>query len=232
MEGISVVIPMYNEQVCVYDVIGEALKIVPAITEDFEIIAVDDKSSDNTCGILNSLALEDRRIKVIRNFKRRGLGGSIRAGFEKATKEIIFYTDADIPCDFKEFKKAIMLMQNCNADIVSAYRVNKKTEGLKRYLYSVIYNRIIDLLFKINIKDINFSLKLFKRAKLEALQLKSEGSFINAELFIKARRMGYKIIQFPTLYLPRRKGRSKLDSLNNILKILYELFVFFKKSFG
>jgi glycosyltransferase involved in cell wall biosynthesis len=217
---------MFNEELCAADVINEARRVISSLPLEYEIIAVNDCSSDGTAAALQQLASRDNKIKIVRNHKRLGLGGSLRAGFRQAAGEVIFYTDADLPCRMDELKTAIAIMEKQDADIVCAYKIDLKQYGLKRSLYSLAYNKLINTLFRINLKDVNFSFKLFRGDKLDKLMLESDGSFINAELFIKARRAGYKIIEFPARYLPRNKGNSKLDNCGNIVKIIRELLAF------
>jgi glycosyltransferase involved in cell wall biosynthesis len=226
VESLSVVIPMLNEENNVRDVLSEAIRVASSLPLRFEIIAVNDRSSDATADILERLALTDDRIKVVHNRKRLGLGGALRAGFLRASGQVIFYTDADIPCEINGLLTAVDLMGQLDADIVSAYKSNPREYGFKRTIYSFVYNKLINILFRVNLRDVNFSFKLFRRDKLNELMLKSSGSFINAELFIKARRAGYVIVEFPARYLPRSKGNSKLDNFGNIAKIICELLIF------
>ena len=227
IDSISVVIPMYNEEDCAGDVIAEAIRAASAVTPEIEVIAVDDHSSDGTPGILDKLVHADRRIKVVRNSKRLGLGGALRAGFMSASNSAVIYTDADLPCDMNCIPYAAELMKKKDADIVSAYRDDSDRDNFHRSAYSFVFNGIVALVFNPGIKDINFSFKLFDRVKLNKLGLSSQGSFVNAELFIKAKWSAYKIIQFPVKYSRRMKGISKLDNFGNIICILLEMSRFF-----
>jgi glycosyltransferase involved in cell wall biosynthesis len=226
INSLSVVIPMYNEELCAEDAISEASRVLSSLPLEYEIIAVNDHSCDNTARVLENLARADQKIKIVNNPARSGLGGSLRAGFLRAEGEAVFYTDADLPCNFDEIRSALSLMERNNADIVSAYKSDYRNYGARRMVYSIVYNKLINFLFKINLKDVNFSFKLFRRDKLNRLDLKSEGSFINAELFAKARAAGYVITEFPVNYTPRKKGSSKLDNFWNIKKIICELLSF------
>jgi len=113
-----------------------------------------------------------------------------------------------------------------NAQIVSAYRMNKGADGVRRHIYSLVYNVFIRWLFNLKIRDINFSFKLMRNSFLKDNTLIAEGSFINAELFIRAKRCSAKIIQFPVQYFPRKVGVSRLSSLAVIMKIVQEALYF------
>lgn len=224
--SISVVFPMYNERNYVRKSVALAIAAIKEITNDYEIIIVDDCSIDDSGSIADDLARGNPQVKVIHQAKNRKLGGTLKSGFGLASKEYVIYSDIDMPFDFKEIKKAFNLLLIQDAQIVSAYRINKGADGAKRYIYSLVYNVFIRLLFGLKVKDINFSFKVIKNSFLKKNTLVSEGSFINAELFIRAKRCAAKITQFPAVYFPRQVGVSRLSSLAVIIKIMQEALYF------
>lgn len=228
MEGITVFYPMYNEELYIKRAVEAAKEICELMLKvdeipDYEILIIDDASKDATGRIADELAAEDKRIRVIHHQANRGLGGSLKTGFYNAKMDMILYSDTDLPFDMMEIKKAHRLMRYYEADIVSAFRFDRTGEGIRRLIYSYVYNTVIKLLFHLRIKDVNFSFKLVRKEVLEYVNLKSEGSFIDAELLIKAQKFGFKIIQFGTNYFPRSRGVSTLSSSGVILKILQEM---------
>ncbi len=227
MKSISVVFPIYNEEEYVYETLNTFLEVMPTVTDDFEIIGVDDASSDNTPLLLKNLAKGNDKIKILHNDRNKKLGGTLKEGFKIASKELILYSDFDMPFNVKDVKAALQIMEAKNADIISAYRLNRNSDRPIRTLYSYGYDFIIKLIFGIDIININFSFKLFKKTILNSLELKSEGSFINAEFLIKSMSHNFNIVQFPVTYFPRRKGRSTLSRPSVILKIIYELIKFY-----
>jgi hypothetical protein len=114
-------------------------------------------------------------------------------------------------------------MELTDADMVAAYRHDRTLEGFKRGVYTVIYNWLIGILFGWPHRDINFSFKLMKRRVLQGIELKSEGSLIDAELVVKAKNRGFIIQQIGIDYFPRTRGESHLASFGVVLKILREL---------
>jgi cellulose synthase/poly-beta-1,6-N-acetylglucosamine synthase-like glycosyltransferase len=169
------------------------------------------------------LAQGDPRIRVLTHPKNRKLGGTLRTGFAAATKDLVFYMDADIPFDPDVLGRAIRAMELTDADMIAAYRHDRTMEGFKRGLYTLVYNWLIGILFGWPHRDINFSFKLMKRRVLEAVELKSEGSLIDAELVVKAKNHGFSIQQIGIDYFPRSRGESHLGSFTVVLKILREL---------
>ncbi len=155
-----------------------------------------------------------------RNLK---LGGALKTGFREAKKDIVVYSDVDLPFDLAEVRRAIHLMDYLEADLICGYRLDRTSEGPKRILYSYAYNFLIRGLFGVHVKDINFSFKVIRRDVLRTLTLRSEGSFIDAELVCKAIRKGYRAFQIGVDYFPRTRGTSTLASPQVIAKILKEL---------
>jgi len=224
MPSISIVLPMYNEEAYIHRAVRAARAILSEITPDGEIIIVDDASKDRTGELAEELAREDSRIKVIHNERNRTLGGSLRTGYRVASKDLILYTDADLPFDLQELPRAVRLLEYQQAEVLAAYRFDRTSEGFVRTLYSFLYNLLIRLFFGLAVKDVNFSFKLFRRSLLERIELKSEGSFIDAEFLIRARKAKASTIQIGVDYFPRSKGVSTLSSPRVIFKILREMF--------
>jgi glycosyltransferase involved in cell wall biosynthesis len=220
--------PMWNEEEMIRRTIGATREAADDLLEshaisDYEVLIVDDASTDATGKIADELAATDSRIRVLHHAANRGLGGSVRTGLAEATTDLVLYTDADMPFDLADLGKAIRLMRVYDADIVSAYRFDRTGEGAKRGAYSHVYNVLVTTLCRLRMRDVNFAFKLIRREVLAHLELESEGSFIDVELLAKAQRLGYYIIQFGVDYFPRDRGTSTLSSPRVIAHILREL---------
>lgn len=227
--SVSLVIPMYNEELNIEPAITAATESLVKYTDDYEIIVVDDASTDDSPRLLRRMVASDPHIRMLRHERNRKLGATLRTGFDAATKDLVFYMDADIPFDPDVLGRAMRAIEITGADMIAAYRHDRTMEGLKRGIYTVIYNWLIGVLFGWPHRDINFSFKLMKREVLEAIELKSEGSLIDAELIVKARNRGFAIQQIGTDYFPRLRGTSHLASFGVILKILRELVMLFRE---
>lgn len=222
--SVSVVIPAYNEELYIQKTILCLEKELKNICDDFEIIIVNDASSDGTAGIVKNLQKTRPYVSMITNEKNVGLGGSLRMGFAGASKEIVFYSDADLPFDFFELKRALRIMDMKDADMILGFRLDRTDEGIVRIVYSLVYNILLRILFGISVKDINFSFKLMRKNVLDKMRLESEGSFIDAEIIIKAHKMGLFFCQMGIDYLKRKYGESTLSSPRVIMKIFRELY--------
>ena len=221
--SLSLVIPMYNEELNIEPAIGAAVDALTKYTSDYEIIIVDDASTDRSPALVRVAAEANPHIRVLRHETNRKLGGSLKTGFGAATKDLVLYMDADLPFDPDEIGRAIRALELTGADMIAGYRLDRTIEGLKRTIYSYVYNALIGVLFGWPHRDINFSFKLFKRRILQTIDLKSEGSLIDAELVVKAKNRGFVIQQLGLDYFPRVRGESHLSSLSVIFKIFREL---------
>jgi glycosyltransferase involved in cell wall biosynthesis len=225
---LSIFFPMWNEELYVEHAIDAArrvgeMMVADGTIADYELLIVDDASTDRTPELADKLAAADRHVRVVHHERNRKLGGAMKTGFATATGELILYSDADLPFDMHEVPRAIRLLREYDADMVSAYRFDRTGEGYLRAVYTFSYNLMIRWMFRVKARDINFAFKLCRRRVFDGVQLKSEGSFIDAELFIRATRLGYDIIQLGVDYFPRTRGASTLSSPKIIFKILREM---------
>jgi len=228
VETLSIFFPMWNEEDYIERAVGAAREVCQDLIEakqisDYELIVVDDASTDRTPEIADAMAAADPHVRVVHHPRNRKLGGSIKSGFAAATGDVVLYTDADLPFDMAELHKALRLMRYYDADVVSAYRFDRIGEGPSRAIYTFFYNIIIRRLFGVRLRDINFAFKLCRRRVLDHVELRSEGSFIDAELVIRTKKLGFDVIQFGVDYFPRTRGESTLSSLTVIRRILVEM---------
>jgi glycosyltransferase involved in cell wall biosynthesis len=220
--------PMWNEEDQIETTVAAAREagdrlVADGEVEDYEVLLVDDASTDATGEIADRLARQCPRVRVVHHAANRKLGGALKTGFAQATGSVVLYTDADLPFDLFEVSKAMRLMRIYEADVVSAYRLDRIGEGPRRAVYSYVYNSLVRALFGLRVRDVNFAFKLVRREVLEAVDVRSEGSFVDVELLCRVRAAGFRTIQFGVDYFPRSRGVSTLSSFGVIRKILREL---------
>src|SRR3954468_23312031 len=222
--SVSLVIPMFNEEENIEHALACAVEALERYSpEDYEIVVVDDASQDRSAELVARESRANPRIRMLRHAVNCKLGASLKTGFAAVTKDVVLYMDADLPFDPDVIGRALQAMKVTRADLIAGYRLDRTAEGFRRTVYSFFYNTLIGLLFGWPHRDINFSFKLIRREVLEAIELKSEGSLIDAELIVKAKNLGFVIQQFGLDYFPRTRGRSTLSSPAVILKIFREL---------
>jgi glycosyltransferase involved in cell wall biosynthesis len=228
-EKLSVFYPMWNEEAYIERALAFGKRACDQLVAsgdigDYELIVVDDASTDATGAIADRMAAEDPRVRVVHHAQNRKLGGAMKTGFASATGDVVLYTDADLPFDMAELPRAVRLMREYDVDIVSAYRFDRTGEGSLRAVYTFVYNALIKALFGVRVRDINFAFKLCRRRIFDHVELRSEGSFIDAELVIRATRLGFEILQMGVDYFPRTRGESTLSSPAVIGTIVREMF--------
>jgi glycosyltransferase involved in cell wall biosynthesis len=222
--SISVFLPAYNEEENIGEAVENTVEVLRDISDDWEVIVVNDASKDRTGEIADRLARDIPGVRAIHHEKNTRLGGALRTGFANASKELVFYTDADNPIDMNDLRWAVPMM--ADADFITGYRLNRD-EPLKRKVYSRCYNWLIRLLFGLRVRDVNFSFKLLKQEILQKARLHSGGSFIDAELLIETRKYGFRIKETGVRYFARTRGVSTLASPAVIFKLLKELWVYY-----
>ncbi len=224
MPSLTLVLPAFNEELNLEEAIGQALPHLMAITPLWEIVIVNDGSRDRTGALADALAAaHPGRIRPVHLAHNQGLGGALRAGFGAARGEVIVYADSDLPFDMVALEHAYALLHRSGADLVCGFRTNRELEGRRRRVYSVVYNRLVRFCFGLRVRDVNFSLKMFRREVGECIGLASQGSFIDAELLARTSAAGFRIAELGVAYTPRVRGVSTLARPGVIVGILREL---------
>lgn len=227
-DRLSLVFPAWNEAAMIERTVVAATDIGLRLIDDgtiadYEVVLVDDGSTDDTPSIIDAIAATDPHVRTVHHEHNRGLGAAVRSGFDAASGDVLLYTDTDLPFDLLELHKALRLLHLYEADIVSMYRFDRTGEGPKRFLFSYAYNWLIRLALGVRVRDVNFAGKLLRRDVLDNLQLQSEGSFLDAELLAKAERLGFTIVQFGVDYFPRTRGTSTLATGPVIVDMLRDV---------
>ncbi len=224
--GISVFFPCYNEQENVGSTVEKALDVLEKLGMDFEIIIVNDGSSDNTGRIADEFAGRDGRIKVVHHRENLGYGAALQSGFTAATKELVFYTDGDGQFDISEMPPLFSLMEQY--DVVSCYRLNRQ-DSIMRKINGWCWTKLVCLLFGLKIRDIDCAFKLYKRKIFEGLSLSSTGALIDTEILARASRKGYLITQKGVHHYSRTAGSQTGANLRVIIRAFRELFMLYGK---
>ena len=222
--NISFVLPMYNEERGIENTISRIIGMAEKLGCDYEIVVADDASCDKSAGVVERIAKNNPRIKLVSLSKNTKFGGALRAGLLKATKETIVYTDSDLPVDFKDIEGALALLDGVHC-VTGSSKV-EKGESLKRVIISKVYNFIIQSLFHTNIKDINSGLKIYKREIFREMKLFSNSPFIDVEIFANMIKKGFVIKQYPVIFKNRKAGKSYISTPAVILQTFADMLKF------
>ena len=224
--SISVFFPCYNEQENVRETVEKTLEVLEKLNTDFEIVIVDDGSTDDTGLIADEIACQNSRVKIVHHSTNLGYGAALQSGFKAATKELVFYTDGDCQFDIKELPPLLPLMNQY--DIVSCYRLNRQ-EGLIRKINGWCWTKLVCWLFEMEIRDIDCAFKLYKREIFGNIKLSSTGALIDTEILAKALRRGYRVTQEGVHHYPRVAGSQTGAKLGVIVRAFKELFKLYKQ---
>jgi len=214
-EPVSIVLPACNEAANLPALLEACGRAFPARFPDYEIIVVDDGSSDGTPELVEKLARENPRLRLVRHPRNLGYGAALRSGFQAARHPLIFFTDADGQFDPAEVELLVPELQH--SDLVAGYRAQRRDPWPRR-LSGRLFSALCRWRFGIRLRDVNCAFKLFRRSLLEGLELASSGALINAELAARAQRRGIIPIEVPVHHFPRRHGRQSGGSARVILR--------------
>lgn len=221
MVSISVFFPCYNEQENVGRTVERALAVLKKLETDYELIIVNDGSSDKTGEIADEIADRNNRIKVVHHQRNLGYGAALQSGFKTSTKELVFYTDGDGQFDIEEMPALLPLMENF--DIISCYRLNRQ-DNIIRKINGWCWTKLVCLLFGMKIRDIDCGFKLYRREIFDNIKLSSTGALIDTEILARAVRKGYRITQKGVHHYPRAAGEQTGANLHVICRAFKELF--------
>ncbi len=228
--ALSIIIPVFNEAEGLPLTVAAIFKELSTDPDFLELVLVDDGSRDQTVEIAQQLMTTEPRIRLVKHDRNRGLGAAIRTGLAAAEGELVLYTDADLPFEFKLIPDLLALAQPNH--IVIGCR-NNRGEGGRRWLLSKGYNLLCRLALGVWVRDVNFACKLLPRKAVRRMNLHAEGSFIDAEMLLECRRLGYEIAQLPMTYYPRTVGESTLSRPRVVWVILEEMIRYFwRKAFA
>jgi len=219
--SLTIFFPCYNEEANVEAVTLKAVDVGRRVAEDLEVIVVNDGSKDRTAEVADRLAGEIPEVRAVHNNPNLGYGGALQRGFREATKNWIFYTDGDGQFDLEELPRVIPLL--ARFDVISCYRMDRQ-DPLFRKLNAFAWTRLVNLMFRIGLKDIDGAFKIYPKSFIDSIEMYSTGALIDTEMLAKARNMGLSIGQTGVRHLPRTAGEQTGANLGVILRAFKELF--------
>jgi len=206
---------MFNESKSVDFTMPGLIQKLSRFFSDFEIVIVDDGSTDDSAEKVGEWTRRDSRVRLVRLPWNRCFGGALRAGFQQARKEYVIYTDFDLPVDLECLPRVIQAF--ADADVLTGFSDEiSKHENLRTKLVSKTYNFLVRTFFGIRYRDINFGFKAVRRSVLQQFALRSNSPFVDAELFVLALRSGARIKEIQVPFSERKQGCSQIRRLDVI----------------
>lgn len=233
-QGISIILPALNERDNLESLVNEIVDYFSTKRIPYEIIIINDGSSDGTGTIADTLASKHKTISAVHHTQNKGYGNSLRDGFQASVYGYLFFTDADRQFKINSLDKFLPLIKEGNADMVIGYRIDRKDNRLRKFL-AWCFNRMVSMLFTLDCKDIDCAFKLFTKEAFECLGVKSDNFLFNAELLAKSRIKQLKIVQVGVENYPRFKGKSTISykfiflTIKNLLSLYREIKDFKRK---
>lgn len=229
IDKLSVFFPTFNEEESIQKTVYDCQNVLEKVAKDWEILIINDGSTDKTEEIANKLA-KDNRIRIITHKENKGYGASFKSGFYNAKYPWIAFTDSDGQFNFGEITDFIEKQKETNADLVIGYYKKRQVSKFK-IITSKMWELAVMTLFKLHIHDIDCGFKLVSKEVIDKIpKLESErGAFISSEFLIKAKKSGFKIVEIPVTHYPRTKGKGTGRDLRVIVKSFVDLFRLWKK---
>ncbi|MEK7833940.1 MAG: glycosyltransferase family 2 protein [Acidobacteriota bacterium] len=225
--SISVFFPAYNDEGSIAIMVNKALALLPQFADDYEVIVVNDGSSDGTAATLDELARQDSHVRVIHHPRNRGYGGALRTGFLSATKDLVFYTDGDGQYDVNELAKLVPLMTS-EVDVVNGYKI-KRSDAKRRVVLGATYKMLARLLFHLPIRDVDCDFRLMRRQAIQGIDLISTSGVVCTEMVYKLHRAGCRFTETPVNHYPRLHGQSQFFTLRRVSKTAFDFFALWLK---
>ncbi len=229
--SLSIFFPAYNEEANIREAVEKAVRVVedsPYIT-DYEIIVVDDGSTDRTAEYVRALEQRYPAVRLVSHQKNRGYGAALKSGIAAARMEYVFFTDADLQFDLVELQNLLVHIPVC--DVVVGYRAPRR-DPFMRLVNARGWNLLNQLLFGLHIIDIDSAFKLFRRDVIQSLPLKSNGAMVSAEMLIRLQRAGYSVKEIPVSHAPRRAGSPTGAKVSVIVRALREMIQLYRGELG
>ncbi|MCA9897333.1 MAG: glycosyltransferase family 2 protein [Anaerolineales bacterium] len=224
--SLTISMPAFNEAENIPGMVADVLRVVPRLADEFEIIVVDDGSRDDTAVVTQTLAAQHPELKLVQHEVNKGYGTAVLTGLTHASKELVFFTDADRQFDLAEIEKLLAKIET--ADLVVGYRAPRRDPFMRR-LNGKGWSWLVTLLFGYTARDIDCAFKLMRRSVIERLQdeISSGGATFSAEFLVRAKRAGFKIAEVPIVgHRPRVAGNPTGAKFSVIVRAFKELVQF------
>lgn len=224
---LSIIVPAYNEAENLPDSLPAISEAARAQARSFELLVVDDGSTDATAEIARSFAEANPETRILSHGQNLGPGSGIRTGIREARGDLVIFIPADVAIDLSQLHRYLDRAR-AGADVVVGLRSDRRDYSLYRKINSVGYIALVKILYGMPQRQFNY-VHLYRRRIFERIEVESRGVFITAEILIKARDLGYRIEEVEVGYVPRVKGQASCGRPRVVARTAGELFRFWPR---
>src|ERR1700681_150828 len=219
--SLSVFFPALNDSGTIGSMVIRAVKTAAELTPDYEVIVVNDGSTDATAEIAEELARTYPHVRVVHHPTNRGYGGALQTGFRSSTKDLIFYTDGDAQYDPAELA-ALWARMTPDADLVNGYKISR-ADPLHRIIIGRVYHHIVSILFGLTVRDVDCDFRLMRRSIFDRIHLEKTSGVICLEMMKKIHDAGFSIVEVPVNHYHRAFGKSQFFNARRIFRTAFDV---------
>lgn len=219
--SISAFFPAYNDAWTIASLVVTTNRLLRELTDDYEIIVVNDGSPDHVGEVLEELRRHYDHLKVVTHVRNRGYGGALRSGFEHSSKDLVFYTDGDAQFDPRELTELLGQLSD-DVDVVNGYKL-RRSDAFYRKVIGKVYHWGVRFAFDLPIRDVDCDFRLFRRHVLNAVQLSGDSGVITVEMVKRIHDAGFRFAEAPVHHYPRAAGNSQFFRLDRVGRTLIDL---------
>lgn len=212
--GLTVFFPAYNDAGTIASVVIQAVRVASRLTSDYEVLVVNDGSSDSTGAIADELARTYPHVRVVHHPRNRGYGGALRTGFASATKALIAYTDGDAQYDPSELELLWHRLSD-DADMVTGYKISR-SDPFHRVVIGRVYHYTVKLMFGLRVRDVDCDFRLMRREIFDRVKLERDTGVICLEMMRKIQDAGFRVLEVPVHHYHRTYGRSQFFNFRRV----------------
>jgi glycosyltransferase involved in cell wall biosynthesis len=221
-QSITAFFPAYNDGGTIASMVIVALRTLPLVTDDYEVVVVNDGSGDYTQEVLDELARAyGPQVRIVRHERNRGYGGALRTGFAEARKEWIFYTDGDAQYDPHELTALVAALRE-DVDVVNGYKI-VRSDPLHRIIIGRLYHYFVKWAFGFRLRDVDCDFRLIRRSLFDQVALESDSGTICLEMVKKFQDAGFRFVEAPVHHFHRAYGRSQFFNFQRLARTAVQL---------
>jgi glycosyltransferase involved in cell wall biosynthesis len=219
--SLSIFFPAYNDAGTIASLALIAHMTARQLTDDYEVIVIDDGSPDHTGELLDEMARHFPWLKIVHHGTNRGYGGALRTGFQTAAKDLVFYTDGDAQYDPRELTRLFEAFSS-EVDFVNGYKIGR-SDPLHRIVIGRVYHWFVRTMFRLHLRDVDCDFRLMRRSIFEKVVLTRSSGVICVELMKKVQDHGFRIAQVPVHHFHRTYGKSQFFNFPRVGRTLVDL---------